>query len=131
MFRPTGRYVRTITRYFNNNASVYHIVAMRVIWTSWAHVWRLRSLFLGTGYDNGGGYLGHHESGSYYHSHDYPEPSLRAGTFASASYPDWYAPLERYVSYGIDQAEHVVEGIRGLERRMDDFFGHFGINPDA
>jgi hypothetical protein len=24
---------------------------MRVIWTSWAHVWRLRSLFLGTGYD--------------------------------------------------------------------------------
>jgi hypothetical protein len=25
---------------------------MRVIWTSWAHVWRLRSLFLGTGYDS-------------------------------------------------------------------------------
>jgi hypothetical protein len=25
---------------------------MRVIWTYWAHVWRLRSLFLGTGYDN-------------------------------------------------------------------------------
>jgi hypothetical protein len=24
---------------------------MRVIRTSWAHVWRLRSLFLGTGYD--------------------------------------------------------------------------------
>jgi hypothetical protein len=24
---------------------------MRVIWTSWAHVWRLRSLFLRTGYD--------------------------------------------------------------------------------
>jgi hypothetical protein len=24
---------------------------MRVIWTSWAHVWRLHSLFLGTGYD--------------------------------------------------------------------------------
>jgi hypothetical protein len=24
---------------------------MRVIWTSWAHIWRLRSLFLGTGYD--------------------------------------------------------------------------------
>jgi hypothetical protein len=24
---------------------------MRVIWTSWAHVWRLRSLFLGTGHD--------------------------------------------------------------------------------
>jgi hypothetical protein len=26
---------------------------MCVIWTSWAHVWRLRSLFLGTGYDIG------------------------------------------------------------------------------
>jgi hypothetical protein len=25
---------------------------MRVIWTSWTHVWRLRSLFLGMGYDN-------------------------------------------------------------------------------
>jgi hypothetical protein len=24
---------------------------MHVIWTSWAHVWKLRSLFLGTGYD--------------------------------------------------------------------------------
>jgi hypothetical protein len=29
----------------------YHIVAIRVIWASWAHVWRLRSLFLRTGYD--------------------------------------------------------------------------------
>jgi hypothetical protein len=36
-----------------NIASVNHIVAMRVICTSWAHVWRLRSLFLGTGYDTG------------------------------------------------------------------------------
>jgi hypothetical protein len=32
--------------------SVYHIVAIRVNETSWAHVWRLRSLYLGTGYDN-------------------------------------------------------------------------------
>jgi hypothetical protein len=31
--------------------SVYHIVAIRVNETSWAHVWRLRSHFLGTGYD--------------------------------------------------------------------------------
>jgi hypothetical protein len=30
-FRPTGHYVRTITRYFNNIAFVYHIVAMRMI----------------------------------------------------------------------------------------------------
>jgi hypothetical protein len=38
-----------------------------------------------------------------------------------ARYPHWYAPLERYISYGVDQAERVVEGIRGLERWMDDF----------
>jgi hypothetical protein len=60
--------------------------------------------------------------------------------------------LERYVSYGVDQAERAVEGIGLFERWMDDFahvetemqasidsqtsmmhdlFGHFGINPDA
>jgi hypothetical protein len=60
--------------------------------------------------------------------------------------------LEQYISCGVDQAEHAVEGIGWLERRMDDFahvqtemqafidsqtsmmhdlFGHFGINPDA
>jgi hypothetical protein len=31
--------------------SVYYIVAIRVNKTSWAHVWRLRSRYLGTGYD--------------------------------------------------------------------------------
>jgi hypothetical protein len=69
-------------------------------------------------------------------------------TSTSAKYPNWYAPLERYVSYGIDQAERAVEGIGRLERQIDDFthikmamqasidsqmtevFGHFGINPD-
>jgi hypothetical protein len=64
----------------------------------------------------GSGYSGHHEGGSYY-----PEPSLRAETSTSARYLDCYAPLERYISYGVDQAEHVVEGIRQLERWMDDF----------
>jgi hypothetical protein len=60
--------------------------------------------------------------------------------------------LERYVSYGVDQAEHMIEEIGRLERWMDDFahvqmemqasfdwqtsmmhdlFGHFRINPDA
>jgi hypothetical protein len=65
-------------------------------------------------WDNGygGGYSGHHESGSYYPSHGYLEPSFRIGTSASARYPDWNAPLERYASYGVDQAERVVEGIR-------------------
>jgi hypothetical protein len=72
-----------------------------------------------TGYR--GGYSGHHEGGSYYPSHGYPEPSLRARTSASARYPDWYAPLERYISYGVDQAERAVEGIGRLEHGIDDF----------
>jgi hypothetical protein len=29
--------------------------------------------------------------------------------------------LERYVSYGVDQAERAVEGIGRLEHQMDDF----------
>jgi hypothetical protein len=35
-------------------------------------------------------------------------PSLASVT---ARYPVWYAPLERYVSYGVDQAERAVEWI--------------------
>jgi hypothetical protein len=31
--------------------SVYHIVTIHVNETSWTHVWRLRSPYLGTGYD--------------------------------------------------------------------------------
>jgi ribonuclease HI len=31
--------------------SVYHIVTIRVNETSWAHIWRLRSRYLGTRYD--------------------------------------------------------------------------------
>jgi hypothetical protein len=34
--------------------SVYHIVTICVNETSWAHVWRLHSPFLETGYDIGG-----------------------------------------------------------------------------
>jgi hypothetical protein len=67
-----------------------------------------------TGY--GGGYSGYHEGGRYCPSHGYPEPSLRARTSTSARYLDWYAPLERYISYGVYQAERVVEGIGQLER---------------
>jgi hypothetical protein len=63
-----------------------------------------------TGY--GGAYLGYHEGGSYYPSQGYPEPSLPVETSASARYPDWYAPMERYTSYGVDQDECEVEGIR-------------------
>jgi hypothetical protein len=100
----------------------------------------------------GVGYSGHHESGSYYPSHGYPQPSPRAGNSTSTRYSDWYAPLERYVSYGVDQAERVVEGIERIERRMDNFahvqmdmqasidsqtsmmhdlFSHFRINPNV
>jgi hypothetical protein len=68
-----------------------------------------QELLWDTGY--GGGYSGYHE-GSYYPSHGYLRPSLRAGASASARYPDWYAPLERYVSYVVDKAEHVVKVIR-------------------
>jgi hypothetical protein len=32
-------------------------------------------------------------------------------SLASARYPDWYAPLERYISYGADQAKCAVEGV--------------------
>jgi hypothetical protein len=60
--------------------------------------------------------------------------------------------LERYNSYGVDQAEFTVEGIRRLKQWMNDFatmqigmqasidsqtimmhdlFDHFWINPDA
>jgi hypothetical protein len=35
-----------------NMASVYRIVAIHVNETSWAHVWRLRFRYLGTGYDS-------------------------------------------------------------------------------
>jgi hypothetical protein len=44
-----------------------------------------------TGY--GGGYSSHHEGGSYYPSHSYPGPSLRART--SARYPDRYTHFEQ------------------------------------
>jgi hypothetical protein len=37
--------------YLLNMESVYHIVTIHVNETSWAHVWRLHSLYLGTGYD--------------------------------------------------------------------------------
>jgi hypothetical protein len=69
----------------------------------------------------GVGYSGNHEGGRYCPSHGYPEPSLRAETSASTRYPDWYAPLEWYISYGVDQAECTVEGIGHLKRGMDDF----------
>jgi hypothetical protein len=39
-------------------ASVYHIVAIHVNKTSWAHICRLHFCYLGTGYDSGPEYRG-------------------------------------------------------------------------
>jgi hypothetical protein len=72
-----------------------------------------------TGYESG--YSGYCEGGSKYPSCGYSEPSLRVGTSAFARYPDKYSPLERYISYGADQAKHAVEGIGWLKWWMDDF----------
>jgi hypothetical protein len=67
-------------------------------------------------------------------------------------YLDWYTHLERYVNYGVDQAERMGEGIGRLEWWMDDsahmqmemhasidsqtsmmhdIFDHFRINHDT
>jgi hypothetical protein len=51
-FRPTGHYVRDNYCVLSNMAPVYHIVVVRVIWTSWAYVRRLHFRFIGMGYDN-------------------------------------------------------------------------------
>jgi hypothetical protein len=50
-FRPKGHSVRDEYFVLQNMASIYHIVAIRVNETSWAHVWRLRFRYLRTGYD--------------------------------------------------------------------------------
>jgi hypothetical protein len=39
--------------------SVYHIVTIRVNETSWAHIWRLHSRYLGMGYDTSSTNLHH------------------------------------------------------------------------
>jgi hypothetical protein len=55
-FRPMGHYVRDNYSILSNMAPIYHIIIVHVIWTSWAHVWRLCFCFLGTGYDSMGRY---------------------------------------------------------------------------
>jgi hypothetical protein len=69
----------------------------------------------------GSGLPGHQEGGSSYYPHGTPGPSHRARTSASTEFPHWYYRLERYISYGVDQAEDMVEGIRQIESRMDEF----------
>jgi hypothetical protein len=90
-----------------------------------------------TGY--GGGYSGYYEGGSYYPSQGYPEPSLQTKIVTFARYPDWYAPLERYVSYVLewrmDDFAHVQmemqASIDSQTTMLHDLFCHFGTNPDA
>jgi hypothetical protein len=103
-----------------------------------------------TGYESG--ILGYHGGGSSYYPHNIPGPSHRAGISASTEFPHWYYPLERYIIYGVDQAQRAVEGIRWIKSRMDELehvqmemyasidsqtdmlhslFDHFGIDPDA
>jgi hypothetical protein len=96
-----------------------------------------------TGY--GGGSLEYQEGGSSYYPHSPPGLSRGVGTSASTRYPDWYYPLKRYISYGVDQAKRVVEGIGWLEHSMGELrtsinsqtdminslFGHLGIDPNA
>jgi hypothetical protein len=51
-FGPKGHFVMNkYLCYWTWNLVIIY-VTIRVIWTSWAHVWRLRSLFLGMGYDS-------------------------------------------------------------------------------
>jgi hypothetical protein len=64
---------------------------------------------------------GDQEGGSSYYPHGIPGPSHEVRTSASAEFPHWYYPLERYINYGVDQAERTVEGIERIESRMDEF----------
>jgi hypothetical protein len=50
-FGPKGHSVMNKVLVLLNMESIYHIVTIRVNETSWAHIWRLRFCYLGTGYD--------------------------------------------------------------------------------
>jgi hypothetical protein len=50
-FGPKGHSIMNKVLVFLNMESVYHVVTIRVNETLWAHVWRLRFCYLGTGYD--------------------------------------------------------------------------------
>jgi hypothetical protein len=98
------------------------------------------------------GLPGYREGASSYYPQSTPRPSPKAGISTSAEFPHWFYPLERYISYGVHQAERAVKGIGRIESRMDEFkpvqtdihapidsqtgmlhslFDHFGIDPDA
>jgi hypothetical protein len=72
-----------------------------------------------TGY--GSSLLGYQEGGSSYYAHDTTGPSHGAKTYASTEFPHWYYPLERYISYRVDQVQCTVEGVGWIESKMDEF----------
>jgi hypothetical protein len=90
--------------------------------------------------------------GSAYHPHNIHGASHGVGTSTTAEIPHWYYYLERYVRYGVDQAQCAVEGIGRVKCMWDEFehvqtemhasidsqtnmvhsiLDHFGIDPDA
>jgi hypothetical protein len=69
----------------------------------------------------GSGLLWYQEVGSSYYHHGTPGPSHRARISTSAEFPHWYYPLERYINYRVDQAQHAVEENAWIMRWMDEF----------
>jgi hypothetical protein len=96
-----------------------------------------------TGYE--GGYLEYQGCSSSYYPHGSFGLSHGAETSTPAWYPDWYYPLERYITYGADQAQWVVEGVGQLNRTVGELrssidsqtdmtnslFGRLGFDPNT
>jgi hypothetical protein len=62
----------------------------------------------------GSGLPGYQEGGSSYYRHGTPRPSHRARTSASAEFPHWYYPLERYIRYMVARWRGSDESRAGL-----------------
>jgi hypothetical protein len=89
--------------------------------------------------------LEYHGGSSSYYPHGSFRLSHGVGTSVFAQYPDWYYPLERYSSYGANQAERAVEGVGQLEHlvgelcsfvdsqsdMINDLFGRLGFDSNA
>jgi hypothetical protein len=96
-----------------------------------------------TGYE--GGYSEYQGGSSSYYPHGIFGLKHRVGTSASTRYPNWYYPLERYVSYGADQAKRTVQGVGWLQHTVEEhrssvdsqtdminsLFGHLGFDPNT
>jgi hypothetical protein len=92
-----------------------------------------------------GGYSEYQGGSSSYYPHGPSGLSHGVRTSASVRYPNWYYPLERYISYGVDQAQWAVEGVGRLDRTVGELrssvdsltdminslFGHLGFDPNT